>query len=341
MAQALLSDAIDDFLLFRQSQDYSKRTLANLRVTLRGFLTSVGNIYLHNVSERHVTNYFADATTKRVAASLRNDHAALSTFFEWARMTRRMPADHHPMAGRRRPKSVEKERNRLHVSRFGALLDAAGDDDPRNRAMVAILLYLLLRDREMADLRIKDVDLDAGYVMVRVFKTGLEDRMPISTELDAELRTWLRVYTEKVGPLSPLHYLIPRRMPTPIAREGGRIFRVSFDYFPDKPTGPCGDTVKRALERIGFPIVDAAGETLREGGHTLRRSGARALFDQACANGYDGALRLTQSMLHHKSVLQTERYIGITADRRTRDDIIRGHTMYRGVSGDKVVRLAR
>ena len=40
-----LSDAIDDFLLFRRSMDLSKNTIKQDASTLRQFLASTGNIW--------------------------------------------------------------------------------------------------------------------------------------------------------------------------------------------------------------------------------------------------------------------------------------------------------
>ena len=71
-----------------------------------------------------------------------------------------------------------------------------------------------------------------------------------------------------------------------------------------------------------------AGRAMGEGSHTLRRSGARALFDRLAESGYDRSLRIVQSMLHHSSVTITEKYIGVTPDQRSRDEIIKGQEMY-------------
>ena len=69
---------------------------------------------------------------------------------------------------------------------FGELLDAAEERDPRDRALCALLLYTLGRDSEVTDLRIRDLDLTGGWLKVRIHKTGAEDTLPVSAELDAE-----------------------------------------------------------------------------------------------------------------------------------------------------------
>lgn len=338
----LLSDGIDDYLVLRGSQDFSKRTLANERGVLKRFLGVNGNIWMHSIEAAHVTRHFENASRTRASGSLQLDHTVLGQFLEWGRHTRRMALDVDPMMGRRRPKTRLKERDRIHVSRFGHLLDCAGRRDPRDRAAVAVLLYTLIRDQEAADLRISDVDLDGGWLRVRITKSYQEDRMPISIELDRELRQWLTAYAAAARrALEPGDFLLPRRQSVGIIRAGvqGRIEGHEMIYVPEKKIARLGRLVGHALHEAGFPMTDDQGKTKMEGAHTIRRSGARALFDRLAADGYDHSLRIVQSMLHHSSVSITEKYIGVTADRRSRDEILRGVEMF-PVDTAKVVSIA-
>lgn len=335
--RALLSDAVDDYLRFRRSQDYSKNTLRVDQSCLKALLANTGNVGMWQITDKTVERHFERLSVTRTPSSLRNDHKVLAKFFEWARKTSRMRADQDPMFGRRKPKEVQRERNRVHVSQFPALLDAAGKREPRDRALVAVLLYTLMRDSEVSDLRIKDVDLNAGYITARIFKSGLEDRIPICEELDAELRRWLTHYSAQVN-LEPMHSLIPPRVNKPIIGENRRYIGHESLYNPTRRISQTGRLVKPALEAIGIPLVDDSGKSLSEGSHTVRRSGARALFDELVAGGYDGALRIVQSMLHHSSSTQSEKYLGISADRRTRDEVLKGRRMY-GSTADNVVQL--
>lgn len=341
MSKQLLSDAVDDYMALRSSQDLSRRTLANERGVLKRLLLVAGNVWTHNLEQRHVTRYFEDASKTRSPRSLQLDHTVLNQFFEWARGTRRMPLDRDPMYGRRRPKARHKERNRLDVSRFADLLEAAGVEDSRDRALVALMLYTLGRDQEIAELRVGDVDLDGGWIHLTVSKSHMEDMVPISSELDTELRDWLSDYTTALSrPLKPSDYLIPRRVS--VGRERGargRIVSHTMRYAPHQKIGRPGKVVVRYLEAVGFPVEDANGERLREGSHTIRRSGARALFDRFRDQGRDHALRIVQSLLHHASITTTETYIGVEADRLSRDELLRGKPMYPAPDRAQVVRL--
>lgn len=336
----LLSDAIDDFLRHRKSQDYARSTVRQDEGTLRKFLGITGNVWLHMLNGGHVTRFFEEVAKTQQSATIRNTHTRLSVFFEWARETDRMPRSNNPMYGRRKPKPVEKERNRLPRSQFAQLLDAAEARDLRDRAAVAMLLYSLARDQEIADVRIRDVRLSEGKFRVRIWKTRQEDDMPICVELDEELRRWLTFYTEQVGHLEPHYYLLPARRTRPLF-ENGRIYaNETLEYRPERPIGAMGNCVNPILESVGFPVKDENGKGLGEGAHTIRRSGARALFDLLLEEGIvDSAMEIVQSMLHHKNLTQTQKYIGFEPSRHKRDDLIRGRRLY--AVGENVVAMRR
>jgi integrase len=342
VTKALLSDAVADYMVLRGSQDFSKQTLANENGVLRRFLAVNGNIWVHQISERHATRYFEEAGKTRSPRSLQLDHTVLCQFFDWARKTKRLPLTTDPMIGRRRPKTRHKERDRIHVSKFPHLLDVAEVQDPRNRAVIAVLLYTLIRDQEAADLRVGDVDLDSGYIHVRITKSHAEDLMPICSEFDAELRRWLTIYAaESRRSLKDSDYLLPRRQSAGLVKDdGGLILGHEMFYDPERPIARVGRIAAGVLVDFGWEMRDRRGKSKMEGAHTIRRSGARALFDRLSKDGYDHSLRIVQSMLHHSSVSVTEHYVGITADRRSRDELIRGVSMYGLDKAENVVSLS-
>lgn len=336
----LLSDAIDAYARFRGSQDYSHNTLQIEKSVMKRFLAVNGNIYCHSLTPRHVERHFEEASKVRSPASLQNDHVALNGFFKWARHTGRMAVDVDPMYGRRRPRGMKKERDRIPVSRFPELLDAAEERSPRDRALVALLLYTLGRDSEVTNIRIRDVDLAGGWIKVFVKKGNREDTLPICAELDRELRRWMTHYTERSGRLEPHWFLTPARDNRPVVDQRTRQFiRHEANYKPEKQIRQAGLMVVPVLESIGFATRAVDGKSRYEGAHTIRRSGARALFDSLVNDGYDHSLRIVQALLHHANMSQTESYIGVTADKRTRDDILRGKQMYATPKAENVVRI--
>lgn len=329
----LLSDLIDEFEESLRSNSYSKNTIKNHVSSARHFLGHVGNIQSRSVTSRHVDRFFAERQTHGLKPGTLNVTLhGLRSLFVFAERRGYIAAGQNPAVHRRPYRDVPRERQRVPASEFGRLLDAA--EHPQERIVVALGLYLFLRQSEIKALRVGDVDLHHGEVMVQVIKTKESDRMPISAELDAELRRWLTWYADHVDrPLKHTDRLAPAKA-RPVFVKGlsradnlERARRVTL-LDPTRPVSEPEHIVQRALARYGLPVRDDSGRSLFEGVHTLRRSGARALFDQLKDDGYDYAIRTVQAMLHHKSITTTEAYLGVTADKKKRDEILKGKMMF-------------
>lgn len=335
-----LSDAIDLYTAARVGAGMARNTVRNDKQHLTKLLTSTGNIWTHDLNPQHVDNLFATEATRLSDASLNVMHSSISAFIKWCQGRGFMSRDNDPLVGRRYRKVAPKDRLLIPPHQFAPLLDAADSHHARDRALIALNLYLMLRQSELADLRIGDVDMEAGRITVRVHKTKQVDDMPIPLELDVELRRWITRYQAAIGGrLLPEWYLLPSRTSHAMVRGWHGRFERAEDAAGLRPLRPVArphDVVKRAVTGIGYTQVT------HEGCHTLRRSGARALFDELSQNGYDGALRMVQTQLHHSSSVMTERYLGLTVDRRRRDTLLTGQPMFPSLHNEgTVVRLVK
>jgi integrase len=114
-----------------------------------------------------------------------------------------------------------------------------------------------------------------------------------------------------VGGLPNTHLLVPSYTIDP---QGGLHLRPL-----QKLTHPHR-LVQRAIASLDLP-------TEGEGFHTLRRSSARAFFEQLRqSSNADHALMVVKSFLNHKNVSQTEHYLGISTERVLRDEALRGQS---------------
>jgi site-specific recombinase XerC len=326
----LLSDAIDEFLTARKSGGYRPNTVRNDAQNLRGLLAHVGNIQVKNLTSRHVDAYMAEGLAKNLSASTMNLRlASMRAFVRHCTHRRYINANADPVAHRRKYREASKTRLRVPVFNFTRLLDSA--KDPRDRIVIALGLYLLLRESEIRLLTIGDVDLAAGTVRVIIPKSSANDEMPICAELDGELRTWLTFYAMHAGRnLRPTDALVPAWERGKIRRLPNGAYRVTRaeNFKPEQPYSTPHRAVQHALVACGYATHDADGKSLQEGVHTLRRSAARARFDTLAERGVDRALRHVQSLLHHKNIATTERYIGLDGDRAARDELLRGEVMF-------------
>lgn len=331
-----LSSAVEDFLAHRRANGYAANTVRSSTRVLHRLVDHLGNVGLDSIEPRHIDSYFAanadvwNPSTRNLAQS------HLATFFGWARASRIMNRDSDPLLTTRRQRVVRANRYRVPVGEFPRLLDSAAN--PRDRMVCALGLFLFLRAGEISSLRISDLRLPVDELLVTVHKAGGEqDSMPIATPLRRELNRWLTFYTERVGPLQSDYFLVPalRRPPGVYNRESHRLEPQS-DYMVPNPTRPFAepaDAVKRALATMGR-------DTFREGCHTLRRSGARALFDELVDRGYERALETVSSMLHHADMAVTQIYLGLQESRTRRDDLVKGQQMFSRMNPSNVVPLA-
>jgi len=317
------------YLTSRLGQGYAGTTMRNTR---RAFsviapyydedITSVTSADLDTALGVYRSNHAA-TTTNLTVAELRG-------FFKWCEQQGHIPYGSSPMRHRRAYAEARHERMRVPADQFAGLIDSA--QNPRDRIVVALGLYLLLRAGEIALLRVRDVNLADFTISVLVPKSAKSDTMPICHELASELQLWLNVYENGIHrQLRGDDYLVPAMLPPSLEARGdhGKWVMVQYDqYVPSRPYSTPHKAVQGALALSGYATHDPDGTTKREGVHTLRRSAARALFDRLSVDGIDSALRIVQSMLHHSSVSTTERYIGLDGDRAKRDSILRGERMF-------------
>lgn len=291
-----VEESVVDYLASRQRRGVAPNTLRNDKQSLAILVQHCGDQDVTDLSAEDI-DLWSDRQAKLAAGTVNVRQSHMTGYLSWLEAR-----GHHPTAkqlteGYWRRKAMPRERLRVPLHRFNELLDAT--THPGDRLLIALGLFLMLRQSEITDLRISDVDFQQGLLTVRVHKTKQLDHMPICTELEVELRRYLNWYQQV-----PDAFLVPSKV-NPMGRRS-------------RPHEP----VKKALAALGFDV------SYREGTHTLRRSGARALFDELAADGYDGALRTVQAMLHHASSQMTETYLGVSADRRSRDDRFMGQRMY-------------
>lgn len=328
-------DALTEYLLTRTH--CAPNTQLNDASVLWIFVRYLGGIQIGHVTAQHVERYFFQGPPKdHLPSSYNKARQRVEGFLKfcetrgWVRRSLL-----HNVARRR---VVQRDRLRISPSQMLDLLETT--PCPRDRCMLAVGINLALRASEITSLRVGDVNLANGDLHVVISKSALEDHMPISAELDVELRRWLTIYAEDVRvqrhqALKAEDFLFPSREPSRIVWTGKSTqARMPGPWRPGIRMTHPARVVQLGLARIGVQI--GAGE----GFHTLRRSAGRAFFDAVSNEGHDHALRMTMSFLHHKSSATTELYLGLRHEQVKRDEMLRGKPfLSRLVAGGEVVRL--
>lgn len=322
MSSIRLSDAITEYQAHLRARGLKPNTVKNSAQVLGKALTVWGNIQVSTVSPHHIDRLFMVGAWAPRTANLYL--SVVRRFLKWCRTHRYMPLNYDPTetwANARVPKNTD--RDRIPVDMFGELLDSA--PHPRDRAIVALGLYTLARGSELSTLKVHDLDLDSASLELYRHKTQDYDTMPVSQELHTEMVRWLNWYRSDQGTLRGEWFLVPAKQPDLwVQNENRRLVRPVGHWSSVKPT--VQETkpyraVQRSLRAMGLPAHS-------EGVHTLRRSSARAYADALRAEGYDGALLRTASLLGHSSTKVTEHYIGWGLERDQRNAMIAGKPMF-------------
>ena len=341
--QPTLSQALGDYLALRRAR-YARATVQNETFVLRRFIASVGDIQVRHLRPEHVEAFFygqngvmathrtRDGLTRSPVWSSTHNYyrSRLKSFFAYCTqrgLTRAV------LLAQVTPMKVEV-RNRLQPGPEMLWTMLEGETCPRDRAILAVAMNTGLRSSSISDLKVGDVDLNTLTLSVRVQKSRLEDLMPITDDLANELRRWLAEYRNSLieldRPIEVLdeHYLLPAitgpKYRWRTEEDGRRVrYHVPSHWNPERPARKIHEVAQAALYRLGLPIR-------HEGIHTIRRAVARLYFDRLVEKkGYDGALRQVSAVLHHSNSTTTERYLGLSRERRARDESLRGRSLLR------------
>jgi len=317
----LLSDAIQHYLVDRKAKGKAVSTIRAERHTLSLLLADVGNIKTLSLRHQHLDLFWSRRTSwKEGTMNLARYH--LNSFLKWCQ-TRGYVKDSTLVDNMTKVRVPERSRVIIPQSEFSTFL--AGIPLPRARACVALGLYLFLRRSEIAGLRWQDIMWDERKIVTVRQKVGKVEWLPMCDELHAELRRWAAQYAAEIGrPLLPHDYVIPRmRAAKKIGVPGqkGKFEIVEAPIIvPGQPTD-MHHIIKNELIRAGYYQP-------HEGGHTLRRSGAVALYHQLATNGHDKAMRIVQWMLGHKSIRTTEIYLKLDLEAKGASDLLSGRPMF-------------
>lgn len=217
-----------------------------------------------------------------------------------------------------REKSTQSNRNRFRMTRgeLRRLMDAA--EFPRDRALIAFVANTGLRISEAVRMRVRDVSFGKGELYVYLVKTKEEVTVPLSLDLEGELRAWLTTYTEAAGDLKRGHYLFPVCLRHTFMPGHAQVRNPERVLNPEGMISNPQAIIKEVAERAEIELEPG------DAWHTIRRSFARILYEDAREHGHDNALRIVQAALNHKEVSTTERYLGLDIERQRYADMIKG-----------------
>jgi integrase/recombinase XerD len=271
-----LSDALEAFQLYGRIEGKSRKTLEVYRVAFGDLIGYVGDVEVTDLKAGDVRRWIAhklDGGYSKTTVNIRL--RALRACFNWLYREGQLQAN--PFEHVRQLRTPRQYPRVLSEAQVLALLKAARQSKTwvgkRNLTMVLTFLDGMLRLRELIDLELADVNLQARSLRVRHGKGDRERIVYIGRRLTRAMRDWLVDRGHVVGCDNIF-----------TSRSGERL----------DPRN-----VQRILGRLGAK----AGIEARVSPHVLRHTGA-TLFIR---NGGD-AFSL-QQLLGHSSITTTQIYV--------------------------------
>lgn len=283
----------------------SPHTVTAYTQWVRRYIRFHGGQHPRQLGERHMTSFLSYlATDRRVAASTQNQ-ALAALLFVYREVLEISVGWLDTVVRAKRPARRPNVMSREEVRRVLAALEGTPQ-------LVAMVLYGSgLRLMEACCLRIKDVDLDRGELVVRSGKGG-RDRL---TMLPASLGPRLQEQIRRVQALHRrdraagrggvvLPNALARKMPSALYDWRWHWLFPATRFYREAETGRLvrhhlhESVIQRAVTRA----AQAAGITKRVTCHTFRHSFATHLLEA----GYD--IRTLQELLGHRDVSTTMIY---------------------------------
>ncbi len=231
-----------------------------------------------------VQAWFAHLHPQSRATTANRRLAALKKYYLWARRQQRIRLD--PCEQLKSAKQPARFPKTLAMDQVEALLEAPNtlsDLGLRDRAMLETLYATGLRVSELVNLKLLEIDLNAGVVRVVMGKGGKDRLVP----LGAEAQHWLNEYCARSRPA----LLRPKRSDALfVTQRGGAMTRQSFWLIVKKYA---------VQAQIHAPLSP----------HVLRHAFATHLLN----HGAD--LRVVQMLLGHADISTTQIYTHVAKER--------------------------
>lgn len=277
---------LDQFLNYLQiERNLSSNTIINYERDLKRFLVWNNNRDLKGLDHLDARKFLIYLKEKNLSRkSIARIISALRTFFRYLVREKEILINPFQMVGT--PRLEKRLPNFLSIEEVSRLLSATGETPIgiRDRAILEALYATGMRIAELTSLKIKDLDLARGEILV--FGKGSRERIVV---IGSYAITWLKRYLESVRP----DFLAKSSTP-------------SEKVFLNRLGKPLS---ARTVQRMILKCGKRAGLSKKVTPHIFRHTFATHLL----SHGAD--LRSVQELLGHKSLSTTQVYTHLTPER--------------------------
>lgn len=332
--------AIDDYMQSEGMQRAARRTRGAHRSALKLLLDVVGPRFiaarLTRIQIDGVLRLARQLGERRFGqapkeASLNPHRGALKVFVRFLHQAGYLPRTEDPtshLAYARYPKDDGRKRKPLSVEQALDLLDAAGAGHPRDRAIVALLLFTGMRESELIALTWGDIRWEDEEIVFYRKKQAEYHSAPFSPMLEQELRAWHAWYAARHPEMKPEWSVIPPRKQGKLYSKYDRM-HPEWPIVPERHCTDIGKMLKGLYAAVG--VADLVGK----GAHTMRRTFAHLFYEKT------GDIRYVQKALGHSKQSTTEIYMNKDAQYEKNKDAMKTWVLERSERADNVIEFRR
>lgn len=180
-------------------EQLSETTVKAFKIAIGAFVKRTGAQNLCDITLDILRRFFHEGMERNQwsYSSFVNYHKYLKKFLEWCVKEKYLTVD--PILDIKKPKKPRNLPRRLSYEDAQKLLHCVfgckwfyGFECPRNYAIIATFLYTGLRARELMNLRLVDVNLESGNILIMRGKGNKDRNVPIHSKLIHILRYYIR-----------------------------------------------------------------------------------------------------------------------------------------------------
>ena len=199
-----LSKILAGFLISREVEGCTELTIRTYRQRLGKFISFINNIPLNNIERSDVDRYLLEIKRRgRSAAYTASCFRAIRAFCNWCVGEGLIDSDSSPVRNMKTPKIPKVGKPFIHQSERDALLKLCPSLTflgARNAAIVWLFWSTGIRSRELANLKLSDLDWDANKI--KVFGKGQKERyVPLTKEAKAAVWRYISFRRDDIASL--------------------------------------------------------------------------------------------------------------------------------------------
>jgi site-specific recombinase XerD len=209
LLSGLIRQEIDFYLIDCESRGLSKYTIINYREELKPvllFLESISVYQVVDIKPEHLRECFVSIAKRRNPGGINSIYRALRAFLNWWNLETETKDWKNPLTRIKPPKIHNEPIKGASLEDIKKMVSSCEEDQfgKRDKVLLLTLLDTAARASEFCQIKVKDLDIKTGNILLRICKNGKSRMVFVGKKSLRELIRYLRIANLKSeDPLFP------------------------------------------------------------------------------------------------------------------------------------------